>query len=402
MSQTTDKPTPHDAGFGAIFVIFLRLGLTSFGGPVAHLGFFREAFVVRRRWLDEAAYADLVALCQLLPGPASSQVGLALGRLRGGYAGAAAAWLGFTLPSALLMMMAASGLLWLGDSMSSGMLQGLKIAALAVVAQAVWGMGHTLCPDRARLSLMTTAAVTVWLLPGAWTPVAVVATAALIGCTGWIRVSPAAMTDHAVALPAGTTSAGRWLLLAFALLLLGVPVVSVLMPSASLAMFDAFYRAGALVFGGGHVVLPLLERAVVAPGGVDAAAFVAGYGLAQAVPGPLFAFAAYLGTLLGGLWGGALALVAVFLPGALLVLGALPFWVRLRRHPAMTAVLGAVNAAVVGLLLAVLYDPVWISTVTSAREAALALLAWLALQVWHMPPWLLVGVCGLAGMGLAG
>ncbi len=382
--------------------MFLRLGLTSFGGPIAHLGYFRDEFVQRRRWLDERSYADLVALCQFLPGPASSQVGLAIGLLRGGYRGSLAAWAGFTLPSAIALTLFALGIATWGDALPDGVLQGLKIVAVAVVAQAVWGMARTLCTDAPRIAIALAAASTVLLLPFIWSQVAVIATAGLIGV---VFFRPATTEAH-VALPVAVKrrAALTALALFFALLML-LPLLASGTDNPLLALLDAFYRAGALVFGGGHVVLPLLQAEVVQPGWVDRDTFLAGYGAAQAVPGPLFTFAAFLGASMtespSGLLGAGVCLVAVFVPSFLLVIGVLPFWERLRSNRRTQAALAAVNAAVVGLLLAALYDPVWTSGIKAPEHFVLALLALAALMYWKLPPWLVV-IGGAVGGGLIG
>ena len=374
-----------------VFLIFLRLGLTSFGGPVAHLGYFREEFVVRRQWLSERAYADLVALCQFLPGPASSQVGMALGLSRCGLGGALAAWVGFTLPSALVLILLAQGLAGYAEALSGGLLQGLKVVAVAVVAQAVWGMARNLCPDVPRVTLMAVATCVVLLLPSAWGQVGVIAAAALIGLL--LCKPPEVSTHDPLPITIRPGLALCWLAL-FLILLTGLPVLSSLFPQQSLALVDAFYRAGSLVFGGGHVVLPLLQAEVVPTGWVGHDTFLAGYGAAQAVPGPLFTFAAFLGASMNqapsGWHGGLLCLLAIFTPSLLLVIGVLPFWERLRRSPRMQATLSGINAAVVGLLLAALYQPVWTSAIQSPRDFGLALLALVALQFWKLPPWLVV------------
>ena len=326
-------PPEPDRSPWAVFLIFLRLGLTSFGGPVAHLGYFRHEFVARRRWLSERSYADLVALCQFLPGPASSQVGMALGLSRAGYGGALAAWAGFTLPSAALLILFALGLSSQGQLLPAGALHGLKVVAVAVVAQALWGMGRSLCPDVPRITFMAAAACAALLLPGAWVQVGIIGVAALAGMA-LLRPAPAAPEQ---AMPTAITrrAGSAWLALFFALLI-GLPLLAAAVPSQPLALLDAFYRAGALVFGGGHVVLPLLQAEVVPPGWVGHDSFLAGYGAAQAVPGPLFTFAAFLGAAMttapSGWAGGLLCLAAIFLPSFLLVAGALPFWERLRQH----------------------------------------------------------------------
>jgi len=393
-----------------VFWIFLRLGLTSFGGPVAHLGYFRDEFVQRRQWLTERSYADLVALCQFLPGPASSQVGMALGLLRAGMPGALAAWLGFTLPSALVLALFGLGLAAGATVLSAGALHGLKVVAVAVVAQAVWGMARSLCVGRARVTLMALSACAVLLWPGVWAQVGVMLVA---GGVGWwlFGRGGAALPAHAPSLAEDglhvpvRRRTGAVLLLMFAALLVLLPLAVSLWPGMLLALFDAFYRVGALVFGGGHVMLPLLQAVVVPPGWVSADAFLAGYGATQAVPGPLFTFAAFLGAAMAPWPGGWIAalvcLAAIFLPSFLLVAGALPFWEPLRRSASAQAALAGVNAAVVGLLLAALYDPVWTSAILGAADFELALLAFVALVFWRVPPWAVVLASGVAGALLA-
>lgn len=382
-----------------IFLIFLRLGLTSFGGPVAHIGYFRDEFVTRRHWLNEQSYADLVALCQFLPGPASSQVGLAMGLSRGGYTGALAAWLGFTLPSALALMALATGLAGFADgAMSSGLLTGLKVVAVAVVAQAVWGMARNLCPDTPRLTLMAVATCLVLLLPSVYAQVGVIIAAGMVGLFAFKPAAGTFNDDWQVSVSRG---AGVVWLSLFLVLLAGLPVVLQLFPSQTLALVDSFYRAGSLVFGGGHVVLPLLQAEVVPPGWVQEDMFLAGYGAVQAVPGPLFTFAAFLGaamTSAPSAWlGGLICLLAIFTPSFLLIAGALPFWQQLRANARMQAALMGVNAGVVGLLLAALYDPVWTSAIVGPKEFAMALVALVALMAWKLPPWLVVLASALAG-----
>jgi chromate transporter len=385
----------------AVFLVFLRLGLTSFGGPVAHLGYFREELVVRRRWLSERNYADLVALCQFLPGPASSQVGMALGLARAGYPGALAAWLGFTLPSAVALILFALGLAHWGDAVPAGLLHGLKVVAVAVVAQAVWGMARSLCPDAPRTSLMAVAACAVLWWSSAWAQVLVLALAALVGL--WTLAPGQGAAHEPLPIPVGRRAGMAWLAL-FVALLLGLPWAAAVFPHATLAVADAFYRAGSLVFGGGHVVLPLLQAELVPTGWVDQDTFLAGYGAAQAVPGPLFTFAAFLGASLQmgpqGVWGALVCLLAIFAPSFLLVAGALPFWEGLRAHPRMQAALAGVNAAVVGLLVAALYQPVWTSAIHTPQDVALALLAGVALMAWKLPPWLVVAASAGAGWWL--
>jgi chromate transporter len=385
--------------FLEVLLIFLRLGLTSFGGPIAHIGYFRDEFVTRRRWIDEKGYADLVALAQFLPGPASSQAGFALGVLRGGLPGGAAAWLGFTLPSALLMLLAAYGMDWTMGSTGSGIVHGLKLVAVAVVAQAVWGMAGSLCPDWPRQSIAVLVTVAVLLLPFALTQVGVILAGA---AAGLLLYRDAEVGPPGTAQPFRIPKAATVVALAlFPVLLVGLPLLAAATGSRMVATIAAFYRAGSLVFGGGHVVLPLLERAFVPTGWISADQFLAGYGLAQAVPGPLFTFAAFLGAAQGpvpnGAAGAILALVAVFLPGILLVYGALPFWDALRHRPKARAALTGVNAAVVGVLAAALFDPIWTSTIRTPTDFATALLAFAALVWWRAPAWLVVLLTAMAG-----
>ena len=393
------RPTTRtDSSPWAVFLIFLRLGLTSFGGPVAHLGYFRAEFVARRQWLSERSYADLVALCQFLPGPASSQVGIALGLSRAGYAGALAAWAGFTLPSALALILLALGLASYADAIPAGLLQGLKLAAVAVVAQAVWGMARKLCPDPPRITLMAAATGLVLLVPSAWAQAGVIASAALAGL--WLFQPRQEPVHDPLPIALRRRTGLCWLAL-FLALLAGLPLLSVLYPGQALATVDAFYRAGSLVFGGGHVVLPLLQAELEPTGWVGHDAFLAGYGATQAVPGPLFTFAAFLGASMNqaptGWLGGLVCLLAIFAPSFLLVVGALPFWEALRRHTRTQAALSGINAAVVGLLLAALYQPVWTSAVHAPPDFVLVLLAWLALETWKLPPWLVVAGSAVAG-----
>ena len=401
MTETAADAAPGETHGSAweTFLIFLRLGLTSFGGPVAHLGYFREEFVNRRRWFDDAAYADLVALCQFMPGPASSQVGLAIGLSRAGWAGMAAAWTGFTLPSALALALFGLGVGVMGGAADAPWLAGLKAAAVAVVAQALLGMARSLCPDRDRATIAVVAAAAMLLLPGVWAQVAVIAAGGVAGWALLPRLPASGGAAFRVPVGRGTAVAA---LIVFALLLAGLPLLAATLGGHGLALFDAFYRAGALVFGGGHVVLPLLQSSVVAPGWVSADDFIAGYGAAQAVPGPLFTFSAFLGAAgtqaPAGLAGAALCLAAIFLPSVFLVVGLLPFWDALRARPTAKAVLAGINAAVVGILAAALYDPVFLKGVTGAPSLALALLAFLALHVWKAPPWSVVAAA--AGLGV--
>jgi chromate transporter len=386
MEGAGERQTAHSS-VSEVFLVFLRLGLTSFGGPIAHLGYFREEFVARRKWLDERAYADIVALCQFLPGPASSQVGIAVGLSRAGYLGALAAWTGFTLPSAVALTLFAVGLSAFGGATGSAWLHGLKVAAVAVVAQAVLGMMRSLAPDKERATLAVVAAIIALAIPTAWGQVGAIAFGALVGVS---QLRSQAPTDHvAMPLPVGRGAAAVALVVFFALLI-GLPLLASRTSDQAVSLLDAFYRAGSLVFGGGHVVLPLLRAEVVPRGWVTNDQFLAGYGAAQAVPGPLFTFAAYLGAVIGGWGAAALCLVAVFLPSFLLVIGALPFWEAIRSKPSAQSALRGVNAAVVGLLLAALYHPVWTAGITSGKDFALAILAFLLLYMWQVTPWLVV------------
>ncbi|MCC6948744.1 MAG: chromate efflux transporter [Bradyrhizobiaceae bacterium] len=397
------SPPPSVAGTpqgssAEVLVAFAKLGLASFGGPVAHLGYFREEFVVRRQWLNEHAYADLVALCQFLPGPASSQVGMALGLMRAGFAGALAAWAAFTLPSAIALVLFAYGVGALGDTAGSGWLHGLKVAAVAVVANAVLGMMQSLAPDRERATLAVIAAAVVIAIPSALGQIGAIMLGGIVGVT--LLRNGASAPDGELPVRVSRTVATA-ALVSFFVLLIALPIAAGAIGNQALAYFDSFYRAGSLVFGGGHVVLPLLQAEVVPPGWVTNDAFLAGYGAAQAVPGPLFTFAAYLGAVMNpapnGWAGAALCLVAIFLPSFLLIVGALPFWQELRTRPDAQAALRGVNAAVVGLLLAALYDPVWTAGIRSGADFALGAAAFLLLYVWKTPPWLVVVLCAAGG-----
>ncbi len=453
VSQSEPLAGRHSAG--AVFLAFLALGLTSFGGPVAHIGYFREAFVVRRKWMDERGYADLVALCQMLPGPTSSQVGIGIGLGQAGFAGALAAWVGFTAPSAILLIALGYGVVAFDDGIPLGLLRGLGAVVVAVVAQAVWGMARTLCPDAMRFTIAVLAAAAVLALGGAAAPVAVIAAGGLAGLlflrdetaaasaapessrirrrnarvnpvsesmapTGargsqgvqaTTRVNPvskatapaAPETARTTPMPGIAPGIAIAALALFFALLVFLPVAAAVRPSPALALADSFYRTGSLVFGGGHVVLALLKAEVLPAGWVSEDIFLAGYGAAQAVPGPLFTFSAYLGTVMetpGGWAGGLLCLAAIFLPSFLLVIGALPGWNALRRLERGRRAMRGVNAAVVGLLLAALYDPVWTSGVLSARDFGLALAAFALLVAWKLPPWLVVILGAAAGWGV--
>ena len=385
-----------------VLLAFLKLGCTAFGGPIAHLGYLRHEFVVRRRWLDERAYADLVALCQFLPGPASSQTGFAIGMMRAGPLGALAAWTGFTLPSALLMTAFALGLASVRGPIAQGLIHGLKLVAVAVVAQAVLGMARSATPDARRAGIAVAAIAIVTLASAAVGQIAAIGLGALAGL--WLCRAPAADVE-----PAALAAPPRWVgLVALALylaVLLGAPIVAYATGNGLIARFDAFYRSGALVFGGGHVVLPLLKQAVVDPGWVSPDAFLSGYGAAQALPGPLFTFGAFLGAVMqppgGGVAGAALGLVAIFLPGLLILLAALPFWSTLRARPAAQAAMRGANAAVVGILAAALYNPLWTSAVIDAGDFALAAAGFALLAGFRAPPIVVVVLGAAAGVARA-
>jgi chromate transporter len=391
-----------------VLLAFFRLGCTSFGGPVAHIGYFRAEFVERRRWVSENGFADLVALCQFMPGPASSQLGMSLGLLRAGPLGMLAAWIGFTMPSAVLLLVFAYGVEALGDVSNAAWLKGLKLVAVAVVAQAVWGMARSLAPDRPRATLAVAAALVALAVPSSLGQVSAIVLGAVVGLLLLPKPTSTATAEHTplgLKLHRGVALASIAL---FFVLLLLLPPVAATIDSQALRLFDAFYRAGALVFGGGHVVLPLLQAAVVPTGWVTNDGFLAGYGAAQAVPGPLFTFAAYLGAVMipppNGIAGAAIALVAIFAPSFLLVVGLLPFWDTLRQKQGMQAMLRGVNAAVVGVLLAALYTPVWTTGVHTPAGFGLALSAFLALTLWAVPPWIVVvaGAAVAAGLGAIG
>lgn len=399
MSHTTTLPRGSAI---EVFLAFLRLGLTSFGGPVAHLGYFRTEFVERRRWLDDASYTDAVALCQFLPGPASSQVGILLGMRRAGWPGALAAWAGFTLPSTVVLILFAFGVLQWAGVAQSGAVHGLKVAAVAVVAQAVWGMARSLCPDRLRAGIAVLAALSVLAMPSAGGQILAIVTGALIGrwALQLAHLAPLHHHDHGI-----SKTTGAVLLALFVVLLLMLPLLAVMLPSALTSSLADFYRAGALVFGGGHVVLPLLQLAVVPNELVSKEVFLAGYGAAQAMPGPLFTFAAYLGAVMsappGGWVGGLLLLAAIFVPAFLLALGALPFWELLRQRDSVQRAMAGMNAAVVGLLGAALYDPVWTGAIHARSDLGLALAAFGLLVFGRQSPALVVLLAAVAGGLLA-
>lgn len=401
-APAADRATGHPGSPLEVLRVSTRLGLTSFGGPVAHLGYFRAEYVERRRWLSEEAYADLVALCQFLPGPASSQVGIGIGMIRAGWLGGVMAWLGFTLPSAIFLVLFALGLQrW--DIADAGWLHGLKVVAVAVVAQAVWGMARNLAPDRPRATIAILAAIAVLSWQVALMQVGVIVVAGLVGWRLFALADSAGGADALrVRVPRPMVIAA-WVL--FFGLIVALPAARQVVESQALAMADAFYRVGSLVFGGGHVVLPLIEAEVVPSGWVTQDQFIAGYGAAQAVPGPLFTFAAYLGAVAGpepnGWPGAAIALGAIFAPSFLLIAGALPLWEGLRTRGVFQAALRGVNAAVVGILAAALYDPVWTSAVLGPEDVALALAAFGLLQVWKVPPWAVVVLTAAGAQALS-
>ncbi|GIO63958.1 chromate transporter [Paenibacillus cineris] len=392
--QTLEATNAKSGSLWEVLRVSTKLGLTSFGGPIAHLGYFHDEYVRRRKWMDEKAYADLVALCQFLPGPASSQVGIGIGILRAGLWGGVMAWLGFTLPSVIVLVLFA--LLLQGfDIANAGWIHGLKIVAVAIVAQAVLGMGQKLTPDRSRVTIAVGAAALVLLWPTAYTQVLIIAAAGIIGL--WLYKKGPNPGSQSLRMPVGKPFAIGCLVLFFGLLA-ALPLLRQMFDIQWLALFDSFYRSGSLVFGGGHVVLPLLEREVVPTGWVSPEDFLAGYGAAQAVPGPLFTFAGYLGAMSGGITGAIVATAAIFLPAFLLVAGALPFWNGLRNSPRVQGALIGINAAVVGILLAAFYVPIWTTAVTAPVDFALALLLFILLVFWKLPPWVVVLAGALAGM----
>ncbi|HEV2654906.1 MAG TPA: chromate efflux transporter [Ktedonobacteraceae bacterium] len=402
-SNTSAVSTPHSKGgtFLEVLGVFARLGLTSFGGPIAHLGYFRQEIVVRRKWVAEEEYADLLALCQFLPGPSSSQMGIALGITRAGLWGGLAAWLGFTLPSALALTLFAYVAATFKGVAQSGWLHGLLIVAVAIVAQAVWGMARSLCPDRPRATIAISAAIVILLWPIAIVQIAIMLLAGLVGWRFLRGMQVKAPTQLPRILPRRLAVA-CWII--FLCLLIGLPVLRQVTQNQPIALFDTFFRVGSLVFGGGHVVLPLLQREVVPAGWVTNDQFITGYAAAQAVPGPLFTFSAYLGAIgrpVPGWPGALIALSAIFLPSFLFVIGILPFWNHLRTFEPFQAILRGVNAAVVGILLAALYQPIWTSAIHAPIDFALALFAAGLLIVWKWPPWLVVLLSALLGFGIS-
>ncbi|RDI45592.1 chromate transporter [Falsibacillus pallidus] len=378
-----------------LFLVSLKLGFTSFGGPIAHLGYFHNEYIRRRKWLDEKSYADLVALCQFLPGPASSQVGIGIGVMRAGVLGGITAFIGFTLPSVIVLILFALLLKgWeLGDA---GWVHGLKIVAVAVVAQAIMGMSAKLAPDLTRKAIALIALVITLLLPASFTQVGIILFSALIGYM-LLKNNDPSERDSIMRIPL-TRKFGAICLSLFLALLLLLPLAREATDSKAVAMFDSFYRSGSLVFGGGHVVLPLLEREVVPNGWAEKSNFLAGYGAAQAVPGPLFTFAAYLGAVISGWKGGLIATAAIFLPAFLLIFGALPFWDALRKNPKIRGSLAGVNAAVVGILIAAFYTPIWTSSIQKPSDFAFAAVLFSLLVFWKLPPWVIVFVGAVGGL----
>jgi chromate transporter len=391
-------PQQPQGSVSEVFRVFLKLGLTSFGGPIAHLGYFRDEVVTRRKWLSESAYADLVALCQFLPGPASSQVGFALGLTRAGWGGALAAFVAFTLPSAMILLALALTAGHIESPIGLGVLHGLKIVAVAIVAQAVWGMARNLCPDKERATIAVAAVILLAFAPGALGMMGAI----LLGAVAGLGLGKGQETVGAHLPVPVSRRAGMTALALFALLLVGLPALAGL--GQGFALTDSFYRAGSLVFGGGHVVLPLLQAETVVPGWVSEDAFLAGYGAAQAVPGPLFTFAAWLGAVMepkpNGAAGASIALMALFLPGFLILIAALPFWDQFRRKVWAQSAMQGANAAVVGILGAALYSPVFTSAIGGMADFSLALTCFVALMAWKAPPWAVVLLAAAGGVTL--
>ncbi|MGM1018990.1 MAG: chromate transporter [Bacillota bacterium] len=392
-----DIPKGRLANLFEVLGVSTKLGLTSFGGPVAHLGYFHNEYIRRRKWMDEQSYADLVALCQFLPGPASSQVGIGIGVVRAGLLGGLLAWIGFTLPS-LLLLVAFAFLLQGYDIASAGWIHGLKIVAVAIVAHAILGMGHKLTPDRDRATIAVIAAAITLSWHTAYSQILIIVAAGVVGL--WLYRKKRAEITSNLQIAVSRTFAVCSLVL-FCALLVALPLVTSSEKVGWLTLFDSFYRSGSLVFGGGHVVLPLLEREVVPTGWVSQEDFLAGYGATQAVPGPLFTFAGYLGAIAGGVPGAVVATLAIFLPAFLLVVGALPFWNGLRNNPKIQGALVGINAAVVGILMAALYDPLWTTAILKPMDFALAIILFMMLVFWKLPPWVVV-LAGAAGGMLLG
>lgn len=382
----------------SVFIAFLKLGFTSFGGPIAHLGYFRDEFVGRRKWFSDESYAELVALCQFLPGPASSQVGIAIGLSKAGYSGALGAWLGFTLPSAVALIIFAVGITTYSEYVSESALHGLKIAAVAIVAQAILGMGRSLCPDTKRITIMALTACFVLWQPSVWGQMIVIIFA---GGVGMALLKGEPINGKSFFFVPIRPKTGIFWLCLFVAIFITLPILSLLIPSKALEVIDIFYRIGSLVFGGGHVVLPLLQAELVSNGFVENDLFLVGYGATQAVPGPLFTISSFLGATIEdgmGSWVmGFIALFAIFLPSFLIVFGILPFWNKLRDIQAIRSALMGINASVVGVLLAAFYQPVWTSSIFSSTDFGLALVAFVALNYWRIPPWVVVLFCGLVG-----
>ncbi|AZN38744.1 chromate transporter [Paenibacillus albus] len=399
--MNTNKPRGKSAVLLELLLVSTKLGLTSFGGPIAHLGYFHHEYIRRRKWLDERSYADLVALCQFLPGPASSQVGIGIGLMRAGLLGGIVAWIGFTLPS-VLALIAFAVVMQGGGLANADWIHGLKIVAVAIVAHAVMGMGQKLAPDRNRATIAVAAAVISLLWPSAWSQVLLIVCAGLLGLWLYYGRQEAVAETAPMEVPISRRF-GAFCLALFLALLIALPLLRGWIDSSDggLALFDSFYRSGSLVFGGGHVVLPLLERAVVPTGWVSSEQFLAGYGAAQAVPGPLFTFASYLGMMEGGVLGAVIATAAIFLPAFLLIVGALPFWSSMRTSPKVQGALTGVNAAVVGILLAALYNPLWTTAILAPKDFTLAAILFGMLTFWKLPPWIVV-VTGAVGCMLLG
>lgn len=384
-----------------VFLVFLKLGLSSFGGPIAHIAYFREEFVNRKKWLSDQRYTDLVALCQFLPGPASSQIGLAIGMQRSGYAGALAAWLGFTLPSATLLIVLALGLADYNSLMTSGAVNGLKVVAVAIVAQAVWGMSNSLCPDILRRGLMLLAAALVILVPSILTQIGVIVMGGFIGLLFFKKKFIVTLKQE-VNIEDDTDEkfnrrAGLLCLVIFATCLISLPLLSKFTNNVTIDVIDAFFRSGSMVFGGGHVVLPLLQAETVSTGWISNDSFLAGYGATQAVPGPLFTFAAFIGSTMTGISGGLICLIAIFLPSFLLIIGVLPFWETLRRNTSIKATLSGINSCVVGILLAALYTPLWSTAIQQWQDLVMVLVSLLALMKFKLSPWIVVLGCATLG-----
>ncbi|MCM3110737.1 chromate transporter [Lederbergia lenta] len=382
-----------------ILMVSTRLGLTSFGGPVAHLGYFHEEYIRRRKWMDEKSYADLVALCQFLPGPASSQVGIGIGVMRGGVLGGILAFIGFTLPSVIALIIFAS-LLHTFDIENAGWIHGLKLVAVAIVAHAILGMAKNLTPDLTRKTIALFAIVVTLLWQTAFSQVAIILLSGLIGYLIYKQPTIEKDLSSDMHFPISRRVAGVCLLLFFGLLIL-LPILRETVASNWIALFDSFYRSGSLVFGGGHVVLPLLEREFIPTGWLSEEQFLAGYGATQAVPGPLFTFAAYIGTVINGWQGGLVATIAVFLPAILLIFGTLPFWDSLRRNPKIKAALMGVNASVVGILISAFYNPIWTSSILEPIDFAFAAILFSMLAFWKLPPWIIVLTGALGGVLLS-